>query len=55
MTKPRRTTPAKRTRPEPARQRISNRARRREALGQTKAARRRPIYPEPEPGGEYRP
>lgn len=53
--KTRRTATVKRARPEPERQRISNRARRREALGQTKAARRRPVYPEPEPGGEYRP
>lgn len=53
--KPRRTTPAKRNHPEPERARLSNRDRRREALVQTKAAAARPIYPEPEPGGEYRP
>lgn len=53
--KPRRTAPAKRTRPEPERQRISNRARRREALRETKASGRLPIYPDPEPSGEYRP
>lgn len=55
MNKPRRATPRKHTHPEPARARISNRARRREALEQSERAARRRCYPDPEPGGEYRP
>lgn len=53
MTKPRRTTPAKRPPREIDAKR--NRAMRRQQAELQERYARRPIYPEPEPGGEYRP
>lgn len=53
--KPRRTAPRKAAKPEPARQALSNRARRREALEQQGRAAARPLYPEPESDGAYKP